>query len=278
MTIDLKRIDALDFHAHIEASVETPVAERDSAHGGGSPSVDDVADHYRTLNVAAVVFTVDVELTAGSPVVTNEEIAAGAARHSDVLIPFGSIDPARPDATERARRLVTEHGIRGFKFHPGLQRFYPSDERAYPLYAEIERLGVPAIFHTGQVAGASNVRVKYCDPLYLDDVAADFPDLRIVMAHPAFPWTDVALSIASRRPNVYMDLSGWSPKYFPPLLVHYANTLLADKVMFGSDYPVLGPERWLRDFAAAPFRDNVRSRILKDTAATVLGLIGEETR
>lgn len=270
--IDLATIRAIDMHVHIEASVSTPAADRrHPVHGFPLPTVPEVAELYRGLGIAAVVFPVDAPHSLGHPV-ANDEIAELAAEASDILIPFASLDPTRlDDAPDRARRLVHEHGIRGFKFHPAAQGFFPNDPVAYPLYAEIERLGVPAVFHTGQMGGGS-ARLKHCDPLHLDDVALDFPGMTVIMAHPSFPWQDVALSIAAMRPNAYIDLSGWSPRYFPPQLVQHANTLLKDKVMFGSDYPVLSPERWLADFADAPFRDEVRPGILTANAARVLGL------
>ena len=81
------------------------------------------------------------------------------------------------------------------------------------------------------------MRLKYANPIHLDDVAVDFPDMPIIMAHPSVPWQDEALSVALHKPQVYIDLSGWSPKYFPPKLVQYANTLLKDKVLFGSRLP-----------------------------------------
>ena len=94
----------------------------------------------------------------------------------------------------------------------------------------------------------------------------------IIMAHPSVPWQDEALSIAVHKPQVYIDLSGWSPKYFPPQLVQYANTLLKDKVLFGTDHPMITADRWLADFEKAPFRDEVRPLILKENAARLLGL------
>jgi hypothetical protein len=108
--------------------------------------------------------------------------------------------------------------------------------------------------------------------MYVDDVAVDFPELTIVLAHPSFPWQDEAISVALHKVQVYIDLSGWSPKYFPPQLVRYANTLLRDRVLFGSDYPLITPDRWLADFAAADFKDEVRPLVLKENAARLLGL------
>jgi predicted TIM-barrel fold metal-dependent hydrolase len=108
--------------------------------------------------------------------------------------------------------------------------------------------------------------------MYVDDVAVDFPELRIVLAHPSFPWQDEAISIALHKQQVHIDLSGWSPKYFPPQLVRYANTLLRDRVLFGSDYPMLTPDRWLADFEQLDIKPEVRPLILKENAARLLGL------
>jgi predicted TIM-barrel fold metal-dependent hydrolase len=120
--------------------------------------------------------------------------------------------------------------------------------------------------------GSGGIRLKYSQPLALDDVAVDFPNMPIIMAHPSFPWQDEALAVAVRHNHVYIDLSGWSPKYFPANLVQYANTMLADKVLFGSDFPLLPPDRWLADFANLPIREHVRPKILKDNAIKLLGL------
>jgi uncharacterized protein len=152
---------------------------------------------------------------------------------------------------------------------------------AYPLYEIIEQLGVPALFHTGQTGigagapGGGGIRLKYSNPMCLDDVAVDFPDLPIILAHPSFPWQDEALAIATHKPTVYIDLSGWSPKYFPPQLVRYANTLLKRKVLFGSDFPVITPDRWLADFDKLDIKPDVRPLILKENAARLLKL-GED--
>ena len=279
---------AIDVHVHVEQdlhghlSMDGELLEAAAKYFKGEPhhpTVPEIAAHYRALNMAAVVFTVDSELATGHPTLSNEEIAQAAGEQADVLIPFGSIDPARGIAGIReARRLVVDHGVRGFKFHPSIQAFEPHDRRHYPLWAELESLGVPALFHTGQTGigsglpGGRGIKLRYSDPMLLDDVAADFPGLTIVMAHPSVPWQDAAISVATHKANVYIDLSGWSPKYFPPQLVKAANGLLKHKVLFGSDYPLLTPERWIRDFEALEIKDDVRPLIMKDNAARVLDL------
>ena len=115
--------------------------------------------------------------------------------------------------------------------------------------------------------------VPFALPALCIPAAQKYPGLKIILAHPSFPWQDEALSIATHKPGVYIDLSGWSPKYFPPQLVQYANTLLQDKVLFGSDFPLLTPDRWLADFAALPIKDEVRPKILKQNAARLLDLL-----
>jgi predicted TIM-barrel fold metal-dependent hydrolase len=243
-------------------------------------SLPALAAYYRERKMAAVAFGVDsISQTGEEPVPSNEEVAELAAEHADVIIPFASIDPARGAAGVRAaRRLITDHGVRGFKFHPNTQAFFPNDRAAYPLYEVIAEHGRIALFHTGQTGvgagrrAGGGIRLKYSNPLHVDDVAVDFPDMPIILAHPSFPWQDEALSVATHKPQVYIDLSGWSPKYFPPQLVQYANSLLKDKVLFGSDFPVITPDRWLEDFAGLPIKDEVRPKILKENAAKLFGL------
>jgi len=285
----LNKIVAIDVHAHVHRAVEDRTHEHAGSEAMGeyfgigtmpTYTVPELADYYRERNMMAVVFTVDsVSQTGKDPEPANEEIARLSAEHSDVLIPFASIDPSRGEAgVEQARRLITEFGVRGFKFHPSTQGFFPNDPIAYPLYKVIEEHGLIALFHTGQTGvgagqpGGGGIRLKYANPLHIDDVAVDFPGMDIILAHPSFPWQDEALSVATHKPRVYIDLSGWSPKYFPPQLVQYANTLLKHKMLFGSDFPVLTPERWMRDFAQLPIKDEVRPLILKDNAARLFGL------
>jgi uncharacterized protein len=285
---DPDRVVAIDVHTHAEVSRRTGEdgltpelrAAAASYFGeAGLPTADDVAAYYRERNLAAVIFTVDAESVTGRPAVPNEEVAAVAAANPDVLIPFASIDPAKGRrAVLEARRLIRDHGVRGFKFHPNLQAFFPNDRAVYPLYEVIAEAGLPALFHTGHsgigsgLPGGGGIRLKYSNPMHVDDVAVDFPELKIVLAHPSFPWQDEAISVALHKQQVYIDLSGWSPKYFPPQLVRYANTLLRERVLFGSDYPMITPDRWLADFEQIEIKPEVRPLILKDNAARLLGL------
>ncbi|HYX67149.1 MAG TPA: amidohydrolase family protein, partial [Burkholderiales bacterium] len=237
--MDLEKLVAIDVHTHAWKSalrVEDAPTESQAAMGRyfryqpQHQTVPEMAEMYRKLNMAFVVFTVDGERGA-SRRITNEEIAELAHQHSDVAIPFASIDPHRgADGVRLARKLIKDFGVRGFKFHPSVQEFFPNDRMAYPLYEVIAEAKLPALFHTGQTGvgagtpGGGGVRLKYSHPMLLDDVAVDFPDMPIILAHPSFPWQEEALSVATHKPQVYIDLSGWSPRYFPPILVQYANT------------------------------------------------------
>ena len=279
---------AIDVHVHIEVdghghlSLDDELIEASAkyfrADHNRTPTLEQIAELYRSLNMAAVVFTVDAATATGHPAISSEEIAAKAAQHSDVLIPFGSVDPRRADAVARARSLVADHGVRGFKFHPSLQAFAPNDTAFYPLWEAIESLGVPALFHTGQTGigaglpGGRGIKLRLSDPMLLDDVAADFPGLTVILAHPSVPWAASSISIATHKANAYIDLSGWSPKYFPADLVRAANSYLQDKVLFGTDYPLLTPERWLKDFDTLDLKPEAKSKILKANAVKVLGL------
>ena len=287
--LDLDRLMAFDMHVHVEAdtqgrtSLDQELLDASAAYFRGEqprmPTIHDVAAYYRERNIGAVVFTVDAETALGQPAPRSEEIAEVATGYADILVPFGSVDPLTGEAAvRRARRLVEDHGVRGFKFHPSLQAFSPDDRDYYPLYAVIEEAGLPAVFHTGQTGigaglpGGRGIKLRLSNPMLIDDVAADFPGMTVILAHPSVPWQDEAISIATHKANVYIDLSGWSPKYFPPQLVRAASSLLQDKVLFGTDYPLLTPERWLRDFELLEVKPEVRPKILKHNAARLLGL------
>ncbi len=206
-------------------------------------------------------------------------MAEAAQQNSDMMMAFASVDPHKGKMGAReARRLIAEHGVKGFKFHPTVQGFHPYDRMAWPIYEVIAEHKLPAIFHSGHSGIGSGMRcggglrLEYSNPMQLDDVAIDFPDMQIVIAHPSWPWQDEALSVCLHKPNVWIDLSGWSPKYFPPQLVQYANTLLKDRMLFGSDYPLITPDRWMKDFGEAGFKPEVQPLILKENAVRLLKL------
>jgi len=287
MSWDLDTLVAIDTHVHVEmdghgcCSLDQELLDASAkyfkAGDNRTPTVDDLAIYYRERRIGAVVFSIDATTALGRPGLSSAEIIDRALEHADVLLPFASVDPHDPSAVARVHALA-DRGARGFKFHPSLQAFEPNDLCYYPIYAAVEELGLPTVFHTGQTGigaglpGGRGIKLRYSDPMLLDDVAADFPGLKIVLAHPSVPWQDAAISMATHKANVFIDLSGWLPKYFPEQLVRAANGLLRDKVMFGSDYPVISPDRWLSSFDELDIKPEVRPLILKETATRVLGL------
>lgn len=243
-------------------------------------TIDETADMYRALDMMAVLLAVDSSAGLGCPPVSNDFVANAMNNNPDVFIGFASVDPWKGKyAVDEVKRAMEELGMKGFKFHPATQAFYPNDKQFYPIYEEIAKYKVPMLIHTGTTGigaglpGGGGIKLGGCRPIpYMDDVAADFPDTPMILAHPSWPWQDEALAMAVHKTNVYIDLSGWSPKYFSPSLIQYSNSKLQDKVMFGTDYPLISPERWLRDFEKAPFKDEVRPKILFENANKLLEL------
>jgi uncharacterized protein len=288
VNIDVESLAAIDVHVHAERNhskpqdpVTTEILDAAAHYFGGSPpqpSAREVADYYRERNMLAVIFTVDDEAGMGRRRLGNAEVLEAARANPDVLIPFGSVDPHKGKLAVREAHELIEAGVRGFKFHPNTQAFWPNDSAFYPLYDVIAQARLIALFHSGTTGigagmpGGGGVHLKYSNPMCVDDVAADFPGMDIILAHPSFPWQDEALAITVHKPNVYIDLSGWSPKYFPDILVQYINTRARHKMLFGSDFPLITPDRWLTDFERLPIKDEVRPLVLKQNAAKLLRL------
>jgi predicted TIM-barrel fold metal-dependent hydrolase len=286
--IDLSSIDAVDVHVHVEAdghghfSLDQELLDASAAYfkagQNRTPTLDEIADHYRQQRLAAVVFTVDAQTATGHPPLSSAAIVSAAAAHADVLIPFCSVDPLGGRDTVAKLRDLLAAGAKGVKLHPSLQGFCPNDTAFYPMYEVAAEARVPIVFHTGQTGigaglpGGRGIKLRYSDPMLIDDVAADFPGLTVILAHPSVPWQDAALSIATHKANVYIDLSGWSPRYFPPQLVRAAGGRLAGKMLFGSDYPLIRPQRWISDFRQLGLKDAVEPLIMKENAVRALGL------
>jgi predicted TIM-barrel fold metal-dependent hydrolase len=290
MSIDVDAVTAIDTHVHVESdghgrhSLDDELLAASARYfrsgANRTPDLAEIADYYRERKLAAVVFTVDAHTATGRPALSSERIVTEAHGYADVLVPFASVDPHEgADAVGLLRDLAAA-GARGLKLHPSLQAFAPNDPAHYPLYEAAAELGLPVVVHTGQTGigaglpGGRGIKLRYSDPMLMDDVAADFPSLTVILAHPSVPWQDSAISMATHKANVYIDLSGWSPKYFPPQLVRAVNGLLKHKVLFGSDYPVLTPDRWLADFDALDVKPEVRPLVVKENAVRLLGLAG----
>ena len=283
---------AIDMHVHIEfddhghtrlppalteASAKYFKAERPHPVAGRDRRV------YRERNMAAVVFTVDARTALGHRAQQRRRSPPAAARQqrrADPLRLASTRAPARRPSTGARRRPMDLRRARVQVPPAACRASTRATTSSTRSGTRSQELGLPAIFHTGQngigagLPGGCGIKLGYSNPLLLDDVAADFPGLQIIMAHPSVPWQDEAISIATHKANVYIDLSGWSPKYFPESLVRLANSVLQDKVLFGTDFPLITPENWLGALRGPAAQGEVRPKILKHNAVRLLGLGG----
>lgn len=240
--------------------------------------VEKMAREYADLNLAGLLIGWDTETATGVPALPNAYVAELCQRYPEQFIGFGSVDPWKmAKAIDEVDRCV-DLGLCGMKFHQIAQKFYPNDRQFYPLWEKCAQVGFPVIFHMGQtgwrggIPGGGGNYINYAKPIpYVDEVAADFADLKIIIAHPGFPWHDEALSMAQSKTNIFMDLSGWMPKYFPANVVQYARTLIKDRVTFGTDYPLMSPARWLEDYQKSwNFPPETTEQILLTNAKKIL--------
>ena len=216
-----------------------------------------------------------VVLAELSPITTgmvDNEGVAELCQGIECLIPFCNVNPFLvADLARELERYVADMGFRGLKLYPTYQHFYANDSRLYPLYAKAQELGVPVMIHTGSSI-FKGARLKYGDPLFMDDVAVDFPDLTLLMVHSGRGfWYDRAYFLTKLHANVYMEISGLPPQkllgYFPEL------ERVADKVIFGSDWPGM-PHigRNVEVIRGLPLREETKEKILGGNAARILGL------
>lgn len=283
-----KTVTAIDAHTHpqTEEFLAAMGARRAQmgAHFGKERvaiSFAEMADRYRERNMMAVIVNSDDETVSGVPGASNDLLGKAMAEHPDVFLAFCGVDPWKGRiALDEVRRCHEEFGVLGVgEFNPARQRFRPNDRRFYPLWELCSELGLVVMFHCGfpgagaGTPGGMGVELEYARPIpYLDQVAAEFPQLRLIAAHPGWPWHLENLAACWHKANYYLDLSGWSPKYLPPEVVRYADSLITSRVLFGSDWPVLDPDRWLREFDELGIKPQSRQRILLANACELFGL------
>lgn len=278
---------AIDVHVH-----PSTVEYLDAAMGEYAPaceayfrtelprrSVDEMAEEFRRADVLGVLLAWDAETHTGLPPVTNDFVAECVRAHPDTFLGFASVDPWKGDAAvAELERAVRELGLVGLKLHPSAQAFVPTDRRVYPIWETAAALGIPVTVHTGTTGlgagmpGGGAIALEPSRPIHLDTVAADFPELTIVMAHPAWPWQDEQLAVARHKPNTWIDLSGWSPRQFAPALVRDIKGRLRERVLFGTDYPFLTHAQWLDAFGTLECSDDVTEKVLRANAERLLGL------
>jgi hypothetical protein len=277
---------AIDFHVHLptadwldgsmagyveaaEAYFRSPVARM---------SLAELAVAYRELDTMAVLLAWDAETASGRPRVPNETVATACRDHPDVFTGLGSVDPRKGAEAVAEVANIAALGLRGVKFHPSLQAFAPDDPAFWPVFAACEQHGLLALFHTGtsgigaRQPGGQGIRLDYARPVRLDAVAAAHPGLTVVAAHFGWPWHMELVAMALHKTNVYIDISGWSPRRIPAELIAELSGRLSGQFVWGSDFPFLAPQRCLAELDGLDLPDEVRHRLLHENAARILGL------
>lgn len=219
----------------------------------------------------AVIVAVDAETTTGFKV-PNEYVAGIVKQYPDRFIGFAGVDPHKGIlAVRELEKAVQELGLKGLKFIHHILELYPNDPIMYPIYEKAQELDIPVIFHTGNQFH-SGTKLKYCHPIYLDEVAVDFPRLKIIMAHFGFPWFPEGLAIIQRNPNVYFNIAGWAPKHIPEMVIRYMDSVLSHKALFGSDYPLIPRKRIIKELQELPLKEETRKKLLTDNPKRLLKL------
>jgi uncharacterized protein len=203
----------------------------------------------------------------------NEFLKELVDRHPKRFIAFGAVDPRKDDALEKLRTLARDYHFKGIKLHCDAMGMNPNEPLLDPIYEKCVEYGLIVLHHTG-TTGLGYCKIKFGHPLDLDDVAQDFPELKIILAHFGWPWMEECFAVATRNPNVYVDISGWLARYFPPLLITYMNGLLKDKMLFGTDYPMIRTPLWMKEFDSfcrPKLKGGVAEKILGINAEKLLG-------
>lgn len=241
---------------------------------------DDVIAEFTEAGVEAVLVALDLETTIDTPPCSNEYVAGMWKRHPDrVIQAWGAVDPFKGEvAIREAKEAIEVHGMLGFHFHPIMGHFAVNDREHYPLFETITALKAPVMIDVGTtgmgagIPGGLGAKIRHAHPAAIDELAADFPDLTIIAAHPGWPWVDEMTAVALHKGNVFWEMSGWAPKHFPPQLKIDMRARLQDKIMFGSDYPSLPYERIFREWDELGYKPDVMEKIYHGNAERALGL------
>lgn len=281
---------AIDIHAHLgtaEGSLEkcfgkemADSVQRMYKFKEVARTEEEMAREFIDLDVKAILIPWDSETVTGLPPVCNDYVAKIVKDFPEAFLgAWAMIDPWKGKAAiNELERCVKKLGMFGLKFHPIAQAFFPNDRRFYPLYEKCMELEIPVAFHTGttglgaMLPGGGGYLLKYSQPIYLDEVASDFPNLTILAIHPSWPWHDEMIAILLHKANVYNDLSGWSPKYIPASLKREINGRLQDKFLFGSEYPEFSVRRWIEEFESEGYKPEVVEKVLYKNAQRIFRL------
>jgi predicted TIM-barrel fold metal-dependent hydrolase len=241
---------------------------------------DEVIEEFKAAGVNPILVAFDIETVVATPPCTNEYVAGMRDRHKDVILQaWAAVDPFKGEiAIREARMAINELHMLGFHFHPIMGHFSVDDQRLYPLFEVIAELKAPVMIDVGTTGmgaglpGGLGAIIRHAHPAAIDRLAADFPNLPIIMAHPGWPWVEETIAVALHKGNVYWELSGWAPKYFPESVKRDVRGRLQDKVMFGSDYPSLPYERIFREWDELGYSDEIKEKIFHKNAERILKL------
>ena len=243
-------------------------------------SEDEVVKEFSDAGVEAILVALDLETTVGTPPCSNDFVSAMQRRYPDRIIQaWASVDPLKGAAAiGEAQRAIRDLGMLGFHFHPIIGHYAVNDRALYPLFEVINSLKVPVMIDVGTTGmgagmpGGMGAKLRHAHPSAIDELAADFPNLIIIAAHPGWPWVEEMTAVALHKGNVFWELSGWAPKYFPAQLKVDIRSRLQDKILFGSDYPSIPFERLLREWDELGYSDEVKERVFHLNAERVLSV------
>jgi predicted TIM-barrel fold metal-dependent hydrolase len=243
-------------------------------------SETDVVAGFRKAGVDAVLVAFDIETVVGAPPCTNDYVAGLRDRYPDTIVQaWAAVDPHKGDeALREAERAIRDLRMLGFHFHPIMGKYQVDDRKLYPLWETIAGLRVPVMIDVGTTGmgagmpGGMGTHIAHAHPMSVDRIAADFPGLTIIAAHPGWPWVEEMTAVALHKGNVFWELSGWAPKYFPETLRRDARSRLREKIMFGSDHPSIPYERLFEEWAQLGYSDDVLAQIFHGNAERVLGV------
>jgi predicted TIM-barrel fold metal-dependent hydrolase len=277
-------VKAIDFHVHLPTPDWLDVSMKGYVEAAESyfrskvarKSLDELAGEYQELDMLAVLLAWDAETATGRPRVPNELVAQACRDHPEAFVGFGSVDPLKGKTAIDELERIEQLGLKGVKLHPSLQAFAPDDERHWALYEKCEEMGLVLLFHTGTSGigagqpGGQGIRLDYARPIRLDAVAASFPDLQIIAAHFGYPWHLELLAMALHKTNIYIDISGWAPRYIPMEVMRDMKGRLQDQFLFGSDYPFIQPKRCLDELSGLGLPAEVLQKVLVENGKRLL--------
>jgi len=279
-------VKAIDFHVHLPTPDWLDISMKGYVEAAESyfrskvarKTIDELAQEYDGLDIVAVLLAWDAETATGRPRVPNDLVAEACRAYPKTFIGFGSVDPLKGDRAVSELDRIAELGLKGVKLHPSLQAFAPNEEQHWPLYEKCQELGLIVLFHTGTSGigagqpGGQGIRIDFARPIWLDAPAAAFPDLKIIAAHFGYPWHLELLAMALHKTNIYIDISGWAPRYIPTEVMRDMKGRLQDQFVFGSDYPFIQPQRCLDELQGLDIPAPVLQKVLIGNGKRLLGI------